>query len=345
MTNHPINHIDVRQPVRLQNLTVFPLYLSQTGGPDYISSSEAIEHHGMVVKEVSDDGTVPNLLVENPSDHCVLLLDGEELRGAKQNRIVNTTLLLAARSRTTIPVSCTESGRWSYDSPTFSHSKTVMPAKVRSRKTRSVSASLAAGETFQSNQGEVWNEVEELHAKVGSNSPTSAMSDAYLQMREDLERAMEKIPLTEDQFGLLAMINDKPVGLDLVSRKEVYAVLHPQLVQSYAMEAIAGRRGPGATNAPPAREDSSPDELLAAKAFLEKCAAIKGKSFDSIGLGTDWRFVTSTIVGSGLEVDHTWVHMAYFVDNADSHRGSRMLPGTIARPSRRSRYRRDEDEH
>ncbi|NDV61428.1 hypothetical protein G0Q06_03090 [Puniceicoccales bacterium CK1056] len=343
MTKHPINRIDVREPVTVQNLTLFPLYLSQTGGPEYISSSEALEDHGMVVKEVSDDGAVPNLLVENPSSHCVLLLDGEELRGAKQNRIVNTTLLLAARSRTVIPVSCTESGRWSYDSPTFSHSKTVMPAKARRKKTRSVSASLASMANYTSDQGEVWNEVDELHAKVGSYSATSAMSDAYEQMRADLESAIGKIPVQEGQFGLLAMINNKPVGLDLISRKQVYQVLHSQLVKSYAMEAIAARRDPQASSAPGKTDKPDPDQnaLLAAKAFLERCAAIKGDPFDSVALGTDWRFVSDSIVGSGLEVDDAWVHMAYFVDEAESHRQSSRLPGTIARPSRRSRFRRE----
>ncbi|HSH09293.1 MAG TPA: DUF6569 family protein, partial [Oceanipulchritudo sp.] len=130
MTPHPIDKLTVRESRTIQNLTIFPVFLSHTTGPVYIASSEALEHHGMEVREVSAGGTVPNLMVVNPSDMHVLLLDGEELRGAKQNRIINTTLLLAPRSQTTIPVSCTEQGRWHYSSPTFSHSGTVMPVKA-----------------------------------------------------------------------------------------------------------------------------------------------------------------------------------------------------------------------
>ena len=341
MTPHPINRINVEAPLTLQNLTVFPLFLSKTGGPSYIPSSTAIEEHGMVVTEISDGGSVPNLMVENPSNHCVLLLDGEELRGAKQNRVVNTTLLVAPRSRTVIPVSCTESGRWRYNSPTFSSSKTVMPVKARRRKMRSVSQSLALHKEYSSDQGEVWNEVASLHEKVGTHSPTSAMSDAYHLMEQDLQAAMDKIPVQEGQFGLIAMIDGKPAGFDLLSRSEVYLEIHPQLIQSYAMEALASKRGSLLASGAPKQETEVPcPDVLAAKAFLERCAAIKGSSFDSVSLGTDWRFIEEPIVGSGLEVEDTWIHMAYFMDEPDVD-SSGYRRGRMARMSRRSQYRRE----
>jgi hypothetical protein len=43
-----------------------------------------------------------------------LLLDGEQLVGAKQNRIPNMIVLVAAQTEVTIPVSCVEQGRWGY---------------------------------------------------------------------------------------------------------------------------------------------------------------------------------------------------------------------------------------
>jgi hypothetical protein len=346
MTPHPIDKVTVTQPVSVQNLTIFPLTQTAPSGPEYIASSVAIEKHGMQVTEISDGGSVPNLLVKNPSEHYILLLDGEELWGAKQNRIINTTVLLAPRSETIIDVSCTESGRWSYSSPTFSHSGSVMPTKARRRKMRSVSHSLHAYEQFNSDQGEVWNEVSELHMKVGSNSPTSAMADAYEKMRADLDSALDQMPVQENQCGMIVMIDGKPAGLDLLSRGPVYKHLHPQLIKSYAMEAIANERermfSQSKSKPKEATKQDAPDEL-AAKAFFERCAAITGKSYRSVGVGMDWRFIDESLVGSGLEVDDTWIHMAYFVDEADSDASGRR--GRMTRMSQRRRYhRRDDDD-
>jgi hypothetical protein len=45
------------------------------------------------VEEVNQGGSVPDLLVENKSGSPVLFLEGEELRVAKRNRVLNTSVL------------------------------------------------------------------------------------------------------------------------------------------------------------------------------------------------------------------------------------------------------------
>jgi hypothetical protein len=68
---------------------------------------------------VSEAGSVPELLVKNLAPSPVLILDGEELIGAKQNRIVNLAILVAAGQTLRIPVSCVEAGRWVHRSREF----------------------------------------------------------------------------------------------------------------------------------------------------------------------------------------------------------------------------------
>ena len=104
--------IRIGEPIRHESLTVFPLFAEPHGQVDYLLADEAMASGTVSVQEVSEGGSVPDLLVENTGDARVLFLEGEELVGAKQNRVLNTSVLLPARSKVKVPVSCVEHGRW-----------------------------------------------------------------------------------------------------------------------------------------------------------------------------------------------------------------------------------------
>ena len=72
-----------------KNITVLPLSIPDDGGPAYLTLGEAIGAGLLVVTELSEAGSVPDLKVVNRADLPILLLDGEELIGAKQNRALN----------------------------------------------------------------------------------------------------------------------------------------------------------------------------------------------------------------------------------------------------------------
>src|SRR4051812_34374267 len=94
-------------------LTIVPLFPSAPPRAEYVGLDEAAAT-GLVVTEVDESGAVETLLVSNQLDSNVLLYDGEELIGAKQNRIVERSVLVAACSRLQIPAKCVEQGRWGY---------------------------------------------------------------------------------------------------------------------------------------------------------------------------------------------------------------------------------------
>jgi hypothetical protein len=73
---------------------------------------EALAKNLARVTEVSESGSVPELAFENGSPEKILLVDGDELIGARQNRAVNITILVGAGKKLVIPVSCVEQGRW-----------------------------------------------------------------------------------------------------------------------------------------------------------------------------------------------------------------------------------------
>lgn len=103
-----LSKLDFGELQSFRNMEVIPLLTCLNGSPKYLTLKEALEKKLLKVKEVDEGGSVPELKVINKAKVSVLLLDGEELVGAKQNRVVNTTILLKKESETIIPVSCTE---------------------------------------------------------------------------------------------------------------------------------------------------------------------------------------------------------------------------------------------
>src|SRR4030042_3338480 len=81
-------------PQQHKNMAVFPLLTPLDGGPDYTTLKDALEKALLNVTEVSSGGSVPELKVLNTAELSVLLLAGEELVGAKQNRVLNTTIMI-----------------------------------------------------------------------------------------------------------------------------------------------------------------------------------------------------------------------------------------------------------
>ncbi len=288
-------------PQTFENMAVFPLLSPLDGGPDYLTLKEALERELLTVTEVSAGGSVPELNVANAADLAVLLLDGEELAGAKQNRVLNTSILLKEKAELVIPVSCTERGRWSYVSKAFRDSDTVMSPKLRSEKAKTVAISLSATGEFRADQGQVWDGIKEMEHKTQVSSRTGAMKAVYEAKARDLDEYLKAFSRVPEQKGVLVYINGAPVGFDFLSKAGAFERLFPKLIKSYAMEAILEQK-----------PEAAPPPSLDPRGFLTEAADSEEKKYPSVGLGADYRYQGRSIVGSALVVDGHVVHLAFF---------------------------------
>ena len=299
-----------------RNISVIPLLGVIDSAPPYIALADAMAAQSLTVTEVCEEGSVPQLLVLNDGTMPVLIIDGEELVGVKQNRVLNTSILLKERSRTVVPVSCTERGRWTYTSTKFSTSEQVLEHKIRSRKSRSVYESLAQGKAHQSNQGEIWDGIQMLHYKAKSSSSTSAMLDAFKAEAARLTECLHAFPRTMGQVGLVVLINDRIAGFDVVSRLEVYARLHDKLVRSYVLDSLFEE--PRSAAVPAAAEAH-----VLARAFIDSLAASREEVFPSVGYGHDHRYHQAGLTGSALVHENRLVHAVFLSLNADTRADQR----------------------
>jgi hypothetical protein len=208
----------VGEPVRHEALCVFPLFSEPNGRVEYRLSDEAFADESLLVEEISESGSVPNLLVENKGDVRVLFLEGEELVGAKQNRVLNTSVLVAAHTKIKIPVSCVEQGRWRHTSKFFGSSGSHSPSKLRRALKSSVSRSVKEKRGHTSDQGAVWNEVASLNVAHGVDSNTAAMSDAFNTHQDRIASFRENLRYVEGATGVAVAIGEKIVAIDVFDK-------------------------------------------------------------------------------------------------------------------------------
>lgn len=310
-----------------KNMGIIPLFTVVENGPEYVSLKEAMDGKLITVTEVDQAGSVPQLKVINTSSLSILLLDGEELAGAKQNRILNTSILLEGNSETIIPVSCTEQGRWGYTSAAFYDSGTIMSHRIRASKGHTVSDSLRAGRGYSSDQGHVWSEIERMHREAGTSSATGAMRDVYTAKTEELNEYLQTFECVPHQQGSLVFINGEAAGFDVISRESAYESLHPKLLGSYAIDALIQKK-----------ERFDKPSADKARELLQQAQMCEESKFDSIGRGHDYRFEGPNVVGSGLVLAGSVIHLAFFRMD-ENERVDRMSGYMQRRDFRRSRRR------
>lgn len=285
------------------NMQVIPLFSDQKETITYLTLKEALEKRLLTIREISKWGSVPELKVTNMANVPVLLLDGEELAGAKQNRILNTTILVNARAEVIIPVSCTEQRRWSYRTEEFYDSGTVSHSSLRADKMFSVSNSLREYNTFKSNQSEVWENVERLSQATNVRSTTGAMRDVFEEKRETLEDYLKDFCYVPNQKGVFILVDGEIAGWDILSSATAFENIFKKLIKSYAMDALIKNRNKITLSRYPVEE---------AKRFLEESLNCQVKKYPSTGLGEDYRFEGPGKVGSALVVEKQVIHMAFF---------------------------------
>jgi hypothetical protein len=300
-------------PVQGSQLRVIPILGPSHDLPPYRLLDEATLPH-VRVTEVSHSGSVPDLLVQNDLPERIFLMDGQELVGAKQNRILNTGVLVPAKSTLRIPVSCVEQGRWRYTTKNFRPGNTASH-RTRSAKSRRVHSSLRRTGDYDADQGAVWEEVSQsLHAARASSS-TGSLSDAYLTRRKELEAIRQSLQMPAEAVGLAVFRGRRLRGIDLFDRHPTLARFWSTLLDSYAIDYLAEPVDPAAE---PGTQTAEAEQVVA---VLGQAAGGKWEPFPTPGEGVDWRLGENAMSASALVWDEqVVVHLQVFPHYADEQR-------------------------
>jgi hypothetical protein len=288
-------------------LTLWPLILREDAieERDYVPLARALEDGSLAIDEVDAGGSVPHVRVTNRGARDVLFLFGEEIRGAKQNRIANASFLVPAQSERVIDVSCVEQGRWGRRSRAgFAASGEVVSSLMRRKMARKVAASRRRGAGFAADQLEVWQAVGERLAHSRTASATDSYEDYIESRRADLGDLLGAFRPLPRQVGFVAVHGEDVLGLEVIGLAAVFADRFEGLVRSYAIDAIDAALGERDRERP-LFGHASPEAFLAA---LGRAPVERGPS---LGVGDDLRIDGEGVAGCALVAGEV-IHLTAF---------------------------------
>lgn len=277
----------VLAPRTVGPLTVAPLVRNEAPAGVYAGLASAIDR-GVEVAEVDQGGMVGRVVVHNPLAVAVLLLDGQEITGAKQDRILDASVLVPAGGRLPVAVSCVEQGRWGRRAgeATFRAAPRAASPRLRMGKAEALRQGPGRGAGAQAR---VWEEVRAMSRSAGSRSATGAYAGVLEALAGRVAALVEAFPVVPGQCGAVVAVGGRPVCLDVVSRADVFAGLWPCLLAGYAADAAAV--------APPSASAVRRRDLVR---LLKAVSTVPLTGAPSAGAGVDVRGATARLEVTGL---------------------------------------------
>jgi hypothetical protein len=275
--------LQVLAPVSYKNLTIFPVRSRDLPGSDaYITLDEGTKSGTVVITErgggqsaratrphanaaqvqqqnviYTSGASVNELALVNRSGKKLMLLAGEVVVGGKQDRIVQEDRLIPPVS---IPVAlnvfCVEHGRWTPRTASYNSGGESAPRREAApmeapapedTKFSSLGAvahpKLRAAAQDKKAQGEVWKEVGENNARLGTANSTDTYQEVYASKRvgaqmDDYLHALEREVSQPGVVGVVVARNGKPVWADVFASQRLFASYWPKLLKSYVVDAL-----------------------------------------------------------------------------------------------------------
>ncbi|MBR5502862.1 MAG: hypothetical protein IKV87_00195 [Methanobrevibacter sp.] len=301
--NNVSANMDFANSQEHRNMEVIPIVSTNQNRHEFITLGSGIDE-GIVKISECEISTVNTVMAQNMASIPLVLIDGDEITGAMQNRIMNRSLIVPPKTSMPISVSCTEHGRWhtrgnSPKAREFAHSDYAADYNTRSLKSRALFAK-------DSCQSEVWNSISDFERKHNYRSNTSALNDSYVRLRPRQNEYLRNFRMVENQIGLLVCINNQIKGLELFYNSFIYGQYHEKILRTYIMEAISTYESPKFYN-----KDISK--------ILSSLKDSKINNSPDEGMGKHFNFSNSCGTGSALVYEGDFVHLNFFISQEEAN--------------------------
>lgn len=288
--------IELLTPQVHENMAVIPLKTERKYTIDLLTLEKGIELGLVNVKEC-EQSQVNTLIIENKAVTPLILIDGEEVVGGDQNRIVSETIIVAPKSSMKIPVNCTEQGRWAYKKE-FVHSDYI--ANYNTRRAKEY-----ARRKHHSIQHTVWSSIQDVEEDYAFASPTSALSESYDNLRKNHNEIVKSFEMVEGQNGVLVIVDGEIKGFEVFLNSDIYKQFHEKIIKSYLIDSKL-------------ENSMFTVNIEEAESVINRAINSSFELKESIGLEESYEFENE----SGLGVISTYkseiVHWSYFKKSDDA---------------------------
>lgn len=256
---------------RFQQLQLIPVkankaFLNNThNSADYLTLSQAVKEGKVLITERSSEDAIVNfqqpsslqdtpqvqqniggsgasvnsLFIENKSADTVLILGGEVVEGGNQDRTIAQDLILPPNSgKIDLSVFCVEHGRWSGNDKTFQVADaSFAPARVRKAAMN------------EADQQKVWDEVASKLSENKATSATQALTVLkehadYTKVQQEYVNSLSELFNDDDSvIGVIAIAGGEIIGAELFASHDLFVRYYPNVLQSWAGEAIGVEEG------------------------------------------------------------------------------------------------------
>ncbi|MFN8393076.1 MAG: DUF6569 family protein [Bacteroidia bacterium] len=180
---------------------------------------------------------VNQLYIENTGNDTLFIMAGEVVKGGKQDRVIAMDMVIPPHSEPVdLSVYCVEHGRWSYGATDAADGFTGH-ANVANTSVRKAAI-------VEKEQTAVWSKVEEVTLANDAVSETGTLNslegDAdYQQELKEYEAKFADLPSSGVAVvGVVAVTGDRVIACDLFATPDLFKNAFPDLLKSYASEAI-----------------------------------------------------------------------------------------------------------
>ena len=233
MLNMNLN-FNVSEPVEKNNITTFFLSSIEKNNNKYLSFSEAIAKNQVQISEVNKKGLVTKLSVSNKSSDNIIILNGELIIGTqiRQDRIVDSTVLIPGYATVLINTFCGEQYRWSPRlSNKISTSESLYFSSGRANNAADINTKL-------SKQCRIWSEISEKISDFNVKSFTNSVDQIYKKKKVNVEEIVNFFKIPSEAVGVALGINNQLVNIDIFSNNCMLQIYLPKIIRSIALDSF-----------------------------------------------------------------------------------------------------------